>query len=66
MGQHEVYQFLREHPDGWYSSREINDAINISIGSVTMSLKRLREKEEVNYRRVHRQGRKPYQYKFKE
>ena len=66
MGQHEVYQFLRDHPDKWYSSREINDAIDISIGSVTMSLKRLREKDEVSYRRVDRQGRKPYQYKFKE
>ena len=42
MGQQEVYNFIRDNPKTWYTSKEISDAIKVSIGSVTMSLKKLR------------------------
>ncbi len=66
MSQQDVYAFLKDHPDKWFTSREISDMLDVTCGSVTMSLKRLRETEEVWYRRIDKQGRSPYQYKFKE
>lgn len=43
MGQQEVYDFLLEHGSKWFTSREIAESLDISIGSVTMSLKKLRK-----------------------
>ena len=43
MGQQEVYDHLIKNSGKWYTSREIADALAISIGSVTMSLKKLRK-----------------------
>lgn len=65
MGQHEVYEFLKKNPEQWFTSKRISNAISISIGSVTMSLKRLREKDEVLYQRSSSVG-KAYRYKYKE
>lgn len=49
MGQQEVYDFLNLHPGKWYTSREIADALDISIGSVTMSLKKLRKTNIISF-----------------
>ena len=67
MGQQEVYNFLKEHSNHWFTSREISKGINISVGSVTVSLKRLREKNEVKYKQTAKRfgERKQYLYKFK-
>lgn len=67
MGQQEVYNFLKEHPNDWFTSRDINKGINISVGSVTVSLKRLREKNEVQYKPAGKgyERIKQYLYKFK-
>lgn len=49
MGQQEVYDYLVEHAGKWYTSREIAEALDISIGSVTMSLKKLRKTNIITY-----------------
>ncbi len=54
MGQHEVLEFLKKHT-GWFTSTEISKALDISIGSVTASLKKLREADMVDFKN---QGRK--------
>ncbi|MDP6155899.1 MAG: hypothetical protein QGH39_05045 [Candidatus Thermoplasmatota archaeon] len=65
MGQQEVYEFLQNHPGEWFTSNEISRAIGIGKGAVTMSLKKLRESDEVMYGRTNSPG-KSYRYKFKE
>lgn len=50
MGQQEVYDFLIKNTDSWYTSKEISEKLNVSIGSVTMSLKKLRKTNIIKYR----------------
>jgi Mn-dependent DtxR family transcriptional regulator len=52
MGQQEVYEFLAENSGEWYSSRDISDELGVSIGSVTMSLKKLRDSDMIDYKEV--------------
>jgi len=47
MGQDEVFQFLKDHPEEWFSCKEISQATCMSYGSITTSMKRLRECGEV-------------------
>jgi DNA-binding transcriptional regulator GbsR (MarR family) len=49
MGQQEVYDYLVAHAGKWFTSREIAEALEISIGSVTMSLKKLRKTNIIAY-----------------
>jgi predicted transcriptional regulator len=68
MGQQDVYNFLKKHPEEWFTSGDISNMINISVGSVTTSLKRLRERNEVRYKKSGLRGgpRSPYLYRFKD
>jgi len=50
MGQQEVYEFLEENKGKWFTSKEISKILGISIGSVTMSLKKLRKSGMVKYK----------------
>lgn len=50
MGQQEVYDFLLKNKDEWFTSKDISEALGVSIGSVTMSLKKLRKTNLVNYK----------------
>ncbi len=50
MGQQEVYDFLCKNKDKWFTSRDISQALNVSIGSVTMSLKKLRKTNLIKYK----------------
>lgn len=50
MGQQEVYDFLCKNKNIWYTSKEISEALNVSIGSVTMSLKKLRKTNIIKYK----------------
>ena len=50
MGQQEVYDFLCKHKGKWFTSREISEKLKISIGSVTMSLKKLRKTNIIKYK----------------
>jgi len=64
MGQQEVYNFLKDNPKQWFTSKQISDAIHVSIGSVTMSLKKLRKSQMVKYKQTGK--RNEFQYMFKE
>ena len=64
MGQQEVYDFLKEHPVEWFTSKEISKGVNISIGSVTVCLKKLRENNEVHYKAIGKKGGKRTQYTY--
>ncbi len=50
MGQQEVYDFLCKNPDKWFTSRDISEELGVSIGSVTMSLKKLRKTNMIQYK----------------
>ncbi len=67
MGQQEVYNFLKAHPNEWFKSRDISNGINTSVGSVTVCLKKLRENDEVQFKQMGKQHgkRTQYLYKFK-
>ena len=65
MGQQEVYQFLKEHPGEWFTSRVISERLSISIGAIAESLRKMRENDEIECRGTGCRG-KGYQYKFKE
>jgi DNA-binding transcriptional regulator GbsR (MarR family) len=64
LGQQEVYDFLKAHKGKWFTSREISDKLGISIGSVTMSLKKLRKSKIVDYQNTGK--RNMYEYRFKD
>ena len=67
MGQQDVYNFLRAHPNDWFTSKEISSGMNQSVESVTNCLKKLRTRNEVKYKPTElRKGKKvQYLYKFK-
>ena len=64
MGQQEIWDFLKAHPMDWYTSKEISQGINISIGSVTVCLKKLRQNDEVQYKAVGKRTGKRAQYSY--
>ena len=64
MGQEEVYEVLEEHPNRWFTSREIIKILGISQPSVNDSLKIMRKRGEVFYR-VPPHAKESYRYKFK-
>ncbi|HLD04305.1 MAG TPA: winged helix-turn-helix domain-containing protein [Candidatus Nanoarchaeia archaeon] len=61
VGQQEVYDFLMKNKGGWFTSREISEKLGVSIGSVTMSLKKLRKTNIIKYRNTGK--RNTFQYK---
>jgi len=63
MGQQEVYDFLKKNQSKWYTSKDISKSINISLGSVTMSLKKLRNSNFVMHKKHGK--RNQYLYSFK-
>ena len=50
IGQQEVYDFLTRHKGKWFTSRDISEQLSVSIGSVTMSLKKLRKTTLIKYK----------------
>jgi len=63
MGQQEVYEFLNRNSGEWYTSRQISEEIDTSIGSVTMSLKKLRKTDMIEYKQAGK--RNTYHYRVK-
>jgi len=63
MGQQEVFSFLKNNKGKWFTSKDIANRLNVSLGSVTNNLKKLRktEKDTLKYKLV---GNK-YYYMFK-
>jgi len=67
MGQQDVYNYLKAHPNEWLTSKQISIGMNQSIGSVTVCLKKLRNRNEIKYKPTGlRKGkRSQYLYRFK-
>jgi len=61
MGQQEVYDFLKKQKNKWFTSRDISEALEVSIGAVTMSLKKLRKTNIIKYKNTGK--RNTYRYK---
>jgi len=71
MGQQEVFTFLKENRNKWFTAREISKKLKASFTSITPSLKKLRESEQLNYKIIKVTSytlgrRKVFIYKFKE
>jgi DNA-binding transcriptional regulator GbsR (MarR family) len=62
MGQQEVFAFLQTNKGKWFTSRDIAEALSISIGSVTMSLKKLRKANIIKFKNTG--VRNTYKYKL--
>lgn len=63
MGQQEVYNFLKENKSRWFTSKEISKETGVSIGSVTMSLKKLRKSQLIKYKNTGKRNEFHYMYK---
>ena len=63
MGQQEVYQFLRQYPDKWFTSKEIGKEINLPHHTVNVALRRLRTYREIDYEE-YRNPSIAYRYRF--
>jgi len=61
MGQQEVFDFLNNNKGKWFTSRDISEKLEVSIGSVTMSLKKLRKTNLIKFKNTGR--RNTYMYK---
>ena len=68
MGQQEVYTLLKKHKTKWFTSKEIANKLNASVGSVTTCLKKLRDSSAVSFKYPNKsgQGKNSYIYKFRE
>ncbi|MFH0876198.1 MAG: helix-turn-helix domain-containing protein [archaeon] len=65
MTQEDVFLFLKENPDKWMTSKEIAKAMNVSIGSVTCNLKKLRKSKLVQFKPSEKRISQFY-YKYKQ
>jgi len=63
MGQQDIYDFLKGNKRKWFTSKEISKELDVSIGSVTNCLRKLRLSRSVNFRSS--QNRNQFEYKFK-
>ncbi|NQU98422.1 hypothetical protein HQ533_03060 [Candidatus Woesearchaeota archaeon] len=63
MGQQEVYDFLCKNKGRWFASKDIAKRLKVSIGSVTMSLKKLRKTNLLTYKNAGR--RNAYEYRVR-
>lgn len=65
MGQQEVYDFLRNNQNQWFTSKEIAFELQLSMGSVTSNLKKLRKSQSIAYQLQSKNGKRNYIYCFK-
>ena len=67
MGQQDVINFLEAYPKNWFTAREISQKTNKSHNTVMSSLRRLRERNEIEFKPKERlKGETPqwvYRYK---
>ena len=56
MSQQDIFNFLKEHNDRWFSAREINEYLHLSQGSISNNLKKLRQRNAVEYKRIEKKG----------
>ena len=67
MGQQDLYEFLKAHKDKWYTTKEIAEKSNCSLGNITRSAQKLRYREEIYYKKdpLQNHGRGCLVYKYK-
>jgi len=65
MGQGEINKLLKANHNKWFTSKEITHILNKSPSPIGVCLKRLREKNEVDFKKSGKGQRNPYFYKFK-
>lgn len=63
MGQQEIYDYLRDKRLKWFTSKEISEGLDVSIGSVTNCLKKLRNSKIIQFRETGHGNQ--FEYKFK-
>ena len=69
MGQQEVITFLKENKKKWFTARQTAEALKASFTSITTSLKKLRQSNQIEHKTIviNTLGRKKvFVYKFKE
>lgn len=70
MGQQEVFTFLKENRNKWFTAREIAEKLKSSFTSITASLRKLRDSKQLNCKIIRINTytlgrRKVFTYKFK-
>ena len=68
MGQQEVLTFLKENRQKWFVTKQIAEKLKVSVGSVTVSLKILRQSRQIHFKLTDSRKlgkRKIFAYKFK-
>ena len=51
MGQQEVFTFLEKNRNKWFTSRQIADKLKVSFGSVSVSIMKLRQSEQIKFKK---------------
>ena len=65
MGQQEVCDYINSQPKGnWYTSKQISEALNIGLGSVTVSLNKLRRKNFIEFKEARKTGKGGTRYLY--
>jgi predicted transcriptional regulator len=65
MGQQEVYDFLKRFQNQWFTSKEIAKELDLSMGSVTSNLKKLRKSQSIAFQLQSKNGKRNYIYCYK-
>ena len=65
MGQQDVFDFLQDNNKRWYTSKEIAKELELSMGSVTSTLKKLRKSDSICFELNGTGGKKNYRYSSK-
>ena len=63
MGQQEVFSFLKNNTNKWWTSKQIAQKLNASVGSVTTTLAKLRRQKDIKFK-VSEEKKNMYLYKF--
>jgi len=56
MGRQEVYNLLKANKGKWFTTRQIAGKIKVSIGSTTISVKKLRKYNMLKHKYKHKSG----------
>jgi len=62
MCQQRVYNFLKKHPDEWFTAKQISDKLKIKSGNVTANLQKMKKFNEVL---VYKDSPRGYHFKYK-
>lgn len=63
MCQQKIYNILKENPNRWYTTKELNDELDIT--TATANVLRLYKFHEIKRRKVKINNHYGYEYKFK-